>query len=567
MGWVWNSKIDGTRTATRNRGSSRIWVGSTFLGLLLLGMTSPVLAFPESFKGWSESEVSGITFLSQASAPRTRELIRSLVEFRQALRVLAPGAVHEAPVPTQVIVFKNEAAYRPYKRIRGADTDHLVGHFSATTFGDWIVINGDAEGGDPLRVVFHEATHAFIAHNFPNVPLWLNEGLAEYYSSFVVAGGRVEIGSVRENHVKILETEGLLSVRTLFDVDTSSSEYRESDRSGRFYAQSWLLAHYLLSAAPENQKAIGHFLAALAQGTGSEQAFKVAFDLDYQEIDRRLKGYLEGSSFDSWSVPLAKQGKEQVILARVRPAWAKYRLGTFLALTRWRSPAQAEQRLAAATSAGVPDAWATRGYLRHLSGQAKQAELFFERALEDGAREALSYTLYGRYLVADSRSGSERALRARQVLEQAVALDPTFVEPRALLGSSYLYASPEFADEGIRHLEEAWSRLPGRPDIPFNLAMLLLRSGDFESAERLVEEVVVPSDRDMGRRAREAVEDARSAQAALRQVERFNSAVELANRGEFGSAQRLLWELQSEDLTRDLEQAVSKALHQLKKVL
>ena len=152
------------------------------------------------------------------------------------------------------------------------------------------------------------------------------------------------------------------------------------------------------------------------------------------------------ASFDSWSVPAAKTAIGQLTLRRVGADWARYRLGTFLAVTRSKTPFAAEQRLSSATSAGIADAWASRAYLRQLSGQKKQAELFFERALEDGAQEALSLTLYGRFLVSEILvPGSDRAKRARQVLRRAIATDPTFVEPRALLGSTYLYLPPEDA--------------------------------------------------------------------------------------------------------------------------
>ena len=61
---------------------------------------------------------------------------------------------------------------------------------------------------------------------------------------------------------------------------------------------------------------------------------------------------------------------------------------------------------------------------------------------------------------------------------------------------------------------------------------------------------------------------ARATQLSSLQIERYNSAVELANSGDFSGARRLLWELQAEeDLTSDLKRAVQEALRQLHKVM
>ena len=57
------------------------------------------------------------------------------------------------------------------------------------------LILADATNLDTARsIAYHELTHALVRSSSPDIPLWLEEGLAELYSSFQVTGKDVRIG-------------------------------------------------------------------------------------------------------------------------------------------------------------------------------------------------------------------------------------------------------------------------------------------------------------------------------------------------------------------------------------
>ena len=78
-------------------------------------------------------------------------------------------------------------------------------------------------------------------HNRPDLPLWLNEGLAELYSSFQLRGKKAAIGRPIDSHIHWLRDHALIPVGELFAIDHSSKDYNEGSRRGVFYAQSWAL--------------------------------------------------------------------------------------------------------------------------------------------------------------------------------------------------------------------------------------------------------------------------------------------------------------------------------------
>jgi hypothetical protein len=110
------------------------------------------------------------------------------------------------------------------------------------------------------ETVFHEGFHAF-ASNFlwegsgeKEFPRWLHEGMACYFEMSVVENGALLHGAPHPALLKLLKEKQVL--RALLPVDKilrggadvfSLSHPSEADRRSTYYAQSWLLAHYLSS--------------------------------------------------------------------------------------------------------------------------------------------------------------------------------------------------------------------------------------------------------------------------------------------------------------------------------
>ncbi len=70
-------------------------------------------------------------------------------------------------------------------------------------------MNADA-GNDPYSVIFHEYTHYMLSGAYSYLPLWIEEGCAEFYSTFYAQKDRVDIGLPVESHVPLLQKNTLL---------------------------------------------------------------------------------------------------------------------------------------------------------------------------------------------------------------------------------------------------------------------------------------------------------------------------------------------------------------------
>src|SRR3954451_22626667 len=147
--------------------------------VLLSTMVAPAHA-PER---WTTVQSKNFFLIGNAGDKDIRQVAQRLEQFREvATRLFTNDNVH-TPVPTRVIVFRNDNAYRPFKT--NAST---TGYFQPGLDVNYITLEVETSSGtDPLSVIFHEYTHLLVNNTKAKVPTWFNEGLAEYYSTFAVS--------------------------------------------------------------------------------------------------------------------------------------------------------------------------------------------------------------------------------------------------------------------------------------------------------------------------------------------------------------------------------------------
>src|SRR5262249_5651505 len=111
------------------------------------------------------------------------------------------------------------------------------------------------------HTVFHEYTHLIVGSALRSIPIWANEGLAEYYATFELSadGRQAVVGGPIATHVVLLRQRFLPLAELLA---TTASLYDESDRRSIFYAESWALVHFIVSDVPDGKALLSRYLAA-----------------------------------------------------------------------------------------------------------------------------------------------------------------------------------------------------------------------------------------------------------------------------------------------------------------
>ena len=192
---------------------------------------------------WVSVRSKNFFLIGNASEKEIRQVGTRLEQFREVFSRLFTRMNLTSPVPTTVIVFKSDKSYAPFK-----PNPNLAGYFQPGPDVNYITLTTETRGAqDPFNIIFHEYTHLLVNNNSGNVPIWFNEGLAEYYSTVKVTDDqKFELGNPISSHVYLLRDKKMLPLRTLFQVDHKSPYYNERDKQSVFYAESWALMHYLI---------------------------------------------------------------------------------------------------------------------------------------------------------------------------------------------------------------------------------------------------------------------------------------------------------------------------------
>jgi tetratricopeptide (TPR) repeat protein len=555
----------------------------TLLAVALWAVAAPARALPSPKESWIEVHTASFTLFSAAGERETREIGEDLERLRDALSQLSPGLTLSSPSPTCIYVFRNAASFQPYQRLYNGKPLDAGGYFLGRELANYVAIDGD-QHGDERPIIYHEYLHYLLHNNYAALPIWLHEGLAEYYSTFKVSRGEALIGLPIPEHVYWLRQHTFLPFSTLFAVTEKSPEYNESDRRGGFYAESWALVHYLISGNPERRRQAAEYLRLAQAGAPPDQVFAKAFGADPATLEHELRVYIQKRLFEYNRVPVRPEAK---LAADVRPMSQTdvlYRLGDLLAnLSDDRAADAAEHfRAVLALQPDHGPALAGLGFLAQRAGRTAEALSWLEKAAKLAPDDVPTQYLYAEALLADPGPDSLRLARA--ALRRAVAKRPDFGEAWARLGYTY-QAEENLPPEGVEALETAHRLLPARMDVAHNLALAYARAGQTARAQELIDRVLVPQGTpeqvesaregllDEERRRAEELIDAQKLAEALPVleavkaktsrpqrrteieqrieevrrvlsfntfVERYNQAVELANRGKVPEAVAIL---------------------------
>lgn len=473
-----------------NRRRARLLLAPLASAILVAPPVRAAAAIPAARDSWVEARTPSFVVLANTGERKAREIALSFERFRQALQLLRADASPHPAVPLRVVAFADDRGFDPYKIHPSSRDAALVGQFQHSQWADHILLNAFPRHGDALPVIYHESVHAFLRSNFTNLPLWLEEGLAELFATFAIERGEMHVGKPDPRHVAILRERTFLPLAELFAIDQSSPSYREGERVGIFYAESWLLVHYVMLGGGERVGKMRAFLDGVRGGDDATTAFRSAFGMTMPELEKELRGYVNTPTFPYLRVPVASLGAEPPVTVREVPAAeALYELGTSLAL-RGGDTADAARAHLEAAAPTVPDAWASLAWLEQRLGRTAAAAELHREAADRGAGRPVSLALRAQWLLREKPSAND-AILARALARTALQLEPGYAEAQALFGKTFLLTDGP-SQEGMEALAAALERLPGRPDLAHDLAMLHLRSGDVATAERLVREVVTP---------------------------------------------------------------------------
>jgi len=440
---------------------------------------------------WTMVRTPSLTVIGDQSPAALRDVAIQLEQFRSVVAGQIAGADRPPSLPTNVFVFGTRNALRPYQPLSSGRPASLAGFFQRD--GDVNTIALSLERVDESSAVtYHEYTHLLVGNAVRNMPVWLNEGLAEYYSTYrLVDGGReAQIGRPPEGRLALLRQDSL-PLTQVIAVDHASALYNESDKRSIFYAESWALTHYVLTQLPKGGEAINAYVAAIGEGRTPDEAFFAAFGQTPAQFDRLLRVYVQRSLFagtrftlpETLAVP--EPGAPRVLSYSEANAW----LGDLQ--RRVGRDAEAAPRIDAAVAADPdnPTTHLTAGLLRFTQQRTSEGLLEMERAAALAPNDFETQFLHGVWLLREDLVGSTRnSESAVLALARAAVLRPESSDAHAWLAYAQMQNDRTLAD-ARRSIETAIELAPGRIDHRLRWADVRMLQGGYKDARTLLAQI------------------------------------------------------------------------------
>ena len=273
--------------------------------LTLLSLVLPHPGFAKDEPKWIEVHSTHFSVLTDGSEKRGREVALRMEQMRSVFGQLILKDKLKMPVPITVVALKSD---KQYGLIAPAKQSMAAGFYVPGSDRVYIVLN--LFEADPWQAVAHPLAHYLLNFNYPPAQGWFDEGLAEYFGSIHI-GKQVEIGGDPElqpewhedifdemrrdskkpqSLTQLLSSPVWLSMADLFTMKHDSSGMREGTHNTLYYAQSWMVVHYL--ANKNKMPEVGtYFDLALNQKVPVEKAVVQAFDMSPEQMEQAVKTY------------------------------------------------------------------------------------------------------------------------------------------------------------------------------------------------------------------------------------------------------------------------------------
>jgi tetratricopeptide (TPR) repeat protein len=449
------------------------------LRLLYLALVPPLLlAFCLQISAkdnWIRIQSKHFTVIGDANEGSLRKVTAKLEQFREALMIMFPKLGVDASRSTTVIIFKSDDAFRPYKpRYKGKIREQVGGYFLERPDGNYIVFTNEEHAGvDPYEIIFHEYEHSLVHQSLFRIPPWLDEGLAEFYSSFETSekDQKATLGNPISRHVFYLRENHILPLKTLLTVDRTSPQYNESSKAGVFYAESWALIHYLVLGNNQKRQAqLIKFIDLVQSDVPTEESFRQAFQVDYEKIEEELRDYLTKRTYPVVNITFKQQlNVDRDFESRPLPeAEVEYYLGELLLNMSRPEEAETHFQKSMSLDATYAPGRVSLGVIRLRQGKLPEAKELLEAAIRIDPKNYLAHYFYAQAL-SDDKQPDEAIKHYRE----SIVLKPTAGFVYLNLGYAYLGRGQE--TEAIDVLGRGVAVDPRNPLFYRTLAYLFLQ--------------------------------------------------------------------------------------------
>ena len=185
---------------------------------------------------WVEVKSPHFTVLSNAGRSKAWTVANEFEEIRAVFRMAISEAEADPARPIVIYAVRNEDDLRTLLPELGEPFP--VGVFRAAADKYRIALRIDVTGADRFRALYHEYHHLLFRLDGRRAPVWVVEGLAEFWSQAVIRRDMIELGNPNPDHLRVLRLTQTVPLEALLRLDGFLHRSQSPEQVAALYAQS-----------------------------------------------------------------------------------------------------------------------------------------------------------------------------------------------------------------------------------------------------------------------------------------------------------------------------------------
>ena len=228
-----------------------------------------------------ETRTGPFAVYTNQSMPADAPVVRSLQSLEKDLTAILGLRVKDDGAPVEVYILNNREAFTHFLTYYYPELPPRRAFFLADGPRRVVYTYYNDRLDEDLR---HEATHALLHVAVGDLPLWLDEGLAEYFE-----GPEGRQGLNPEHLARLPE-----DLKSGWKPDLARLETLKNVRemTPRDYRESWAWVHYLLNEPGPGKTELLKYLGEVRAGDGSA-SLSAGLAREEEEADRKMLAHLE----------------------------------------------------------------------------------------------------------------------------------------------------------------------------------------------------------------------------------------------------------------------------------
>src|SRR5260370_5473911 len=472
--------------------------------------------------GWVEVRSAHFVVSSNAGDREARRIADQFEQIRALFHAAFASLRVDPAQPVLILAANNENKMKMLLpedwEVKG-DVD-AAGLYEQGEDKHYVILRMDSGGTNPFHALYHEYTHALLHLNFTGLPLWLDEGLSEFYGNSQLGEKESRIGTIDETHLYILSQNKLLPIETLLNVEHGSPYYNEANRASVFDAESWALIHYLMmDEEAQKRQLVKNFLTTWDKSGSQIEAAQQVFG-DLKRFGQVIEGYARQTRFLAGMIKNSQQAADKSYTVRSLPPGEVLALrGDCAAHRNQLEQAKPLLEQAAQLETNLAMTHEAMGYYKYRKEDRSGADTEMKKAMELASASFVA-PYYHRMLLLNGGLGAPEVMEdAIKSFEKATQINPQFAPAFEGLAQAYS-VNPETQKQEVEAVIRAAKLETTTRAYAMNLVHLLLNNNRYtdarQLAQRLLDKAGSPQEAEIARDLLESVKEHEQWAAAQR---------------------------------------------------